>query len=150
VQALAFAASGVAAWALADVFKVAAFGEKWLLNGCVFGVAGFLLLGLSLNALEADKLRAPWVPLRFIAGFAYGLLDELAMSSMESLSDEELEDRAWTRFWNGMGRDQTIAASAREAQLAQLREASVQIRDDVQCAEGRARFRSFLQAAHRP
>jgi hypothetical protein len=147
VQAAAFAASGVAAWALADLLSIEAFGSKWMLNGCVFGVAGFLLLGVQLDALEADKLRAPWVPLKFITRFGASLLDALALKGLESLSDLQLEDRAWTLFFDGMYRDETIAATAREAQLVQLREASAQIRQEHTCAEGRGRLRSFIRWA---
>jgi hypothetical protein len=151
VQALAFAGCGVAAWGIAAAIGVDAFHEdKWLANGCLWGVAGYAILGLQINALDYDKVSSPWVPLRVVRTFAREMLDLLAAKEVESrvaaMQDPELEQVAMDYFFRYVDSRTDVAATAKETQLQQLRDSCTQLRDTARSAEGRGRLRAFVRS----
>lgn len=147
VQAVVFAASGVAGWGLADWINVDGFEDKWVFNGCLWGVGGYVLLGVQLNAFGFDKLSAAWMPLRFVANFGLDLLDHLAVKRIESLTDAELEQRAMSAFWRELDPLDDVESGVKTIVHRNLVDACAQLRDPQHAADGRGRLRVFVQWA---
>lgn len=147
VQTLVFALSGVAGWCIASWINVDGFKDKWVFNGCLWGVAGYLLLGVQLNAFGFDKLSGPWMPLRVVANFGLDLLDFLALKRTESLTDAELEERAMSGFWRELDPLAGVEPDLKALVHRNLVDACAQLRDPSQAADGRGRLRVFVQWA---
>lgn len=151
LQALVFAVSGVAAWALADAVGIHGFGDRWLLNGCVYGVAGYVLLGVQVDAIDFDKPSIAWVPLRIVSRFGRELLDLLAIKGIESkvtaLPDPELEQRAFDIFWTDFDPRADMTEEAKLHLHDQLSDACAQLRTTAQAVDGRGRLRAFVRSA---
>jgi hypothetical protein len=147
VQGCAFAVSGVACFALADVLSIEGFDGQWLLNGCLWGGSGYILLGVQLNAFDFDKVSAPWLPLSVVTGFARKMLDYLTIRRIDSLTDAELEQRAFTYYWRDDYPRPNVSPTAKLVQYQNLCEASAQLRIPAQAADGRGRLRAYVEAA---